>query len=133
MNRKIASTCQVGASTQPSVPRAKIVASIRMLCRRPYRSDSRPPISAPNAAPKIRMLTTKPSVNAVRPRSSFIGASAPLMTPVSYPNSRPPKVATTAISPSRRECGPGTSAGKVGWCSPEVLVDCVMAYLPFRY
>jgi hypothetical protein len=29
------------------------------------------------------MLTTKPSVAAVSPRSSFIGSRAPLITPVS--------------------------------------------------
>ena len=65
------------------VATAKTIASMRMLCRRPKRSESAPPMIAPMAAPKIRMLTTKPSVNAVSPRSALSGSSAPLMTPVS--------------------------------------------------
>ena len=71
MNRNRPSISQTGRDTQPRVPTTKMPASIRMLWRRPYLSESRPPISAPMAAPKIRMLTTKPSVKAVRPRSAL--------------------------------------------------------------
>ena len=62
MNRKTASTSQEGANTQPRVPTAKITASIRMFSRRPRMSESLPPMMAPSAAPKIKMLTTKPSI-----------------------------------------------------------------------
>ena len=61
----------------------KTIAMSRMLFRRPRRSESLPPMIAPRAAPKIRIDTTRPSVNEVSPRSAFIGSSAPLMTPVS--------------------------------------------------
>ena len=61
----------------------KTIAISRMLLRRPRRSDSFPPTTAPIAAPKIRMETTTPSVTDVSPRSAFIGSRAPLITPVS--------------------------------------------------
>ena len=82
-NRKAARIGQLGESTHPSVARPNTTASMMMLWRRPNRSDSAPPTMAPMAAPKIRMLTTTPSVNEVSPRSALRGLSAPLMTPVS--------------------------------------------------
>ena len=54
-----------------------------MVFRRPQASERRPPDSAPTAAAKTSELVTTPSVNGVRPSSSDIGRSAPLITPVS--------------------------------------------------
>jgi hypothetical protein len=104
-------TSNVGANTQISVPTKNVTASRMIVLRRPQPSAMRPPSMAPIAAPKSSELVTTPSVKFVRPSSAFIGFRAPLMTPVSYPKSNPPNVATRASTPSRRRCGPVPNGG----------------------
>ncbi len=69
-----------------------MIDSKRMILRRPRASERRPLIAAPMAPPKTREDATRLSEKGVRPKSSLMKGSAPLMTPVSYPNSKPPKV-----------------------------------------
>jgi hypothetical protein len=76
-------TAVVGASVQPSAPTKNSTASVRMLRRLPRASESRPPATAPRAAPSSSELVTMPSVTGVSPRSSVMYGRAPLMTPVS--------------------------------------------------
>ena len=72
-----------GAVTTSTTPRKNITDSTMIVVRRPIASESRPPMSAPNAAAKTSELMTMPVCNSVRPSSSLIGPSAPLETPVS--------------------------------------------------
>ncbi len=86
----------LGATAQPSAPTRNSPAHTSRVRLRPIRSATRPPNSAPNAAPgNSRQLTTVASPNALSPRSSFMYSRAPEMTPVSYPNNSPPRVAIT--------------------------------------
>ena len=83
----------LGAIAQISAPTRNRPAQTSRLPFRPRVSASFPPSSAPKAAPgNSSELTTSASVNGVSARSSFMYSSAPEMTPVSYPNSRPPSV-----------------------------------------
>lgn len=77
------SSSVVGAKEQAIVESAKIRASAMMVRRLPKRSESRPAVMAPNAAPKSRVEVTRPSVSGVSPRSRCIKGRAPLITPVS--------------------------------------------------
>ena len=81
--RAATSSSVVGAREQAMVETAKMRASTMMVLRRPKRSDSRPAVMAPNAAPNRRVDVTSPSVSGVSPRSRCMNGRAPLMTPVS--------------------------------------------------
>ena len=75
-----------------------MTATIMMFFLRPYRSDRRPPITAPKAAPRVRLEVTIDCWKALSPSPPSDAplarkGSAPEMTPVSYPKSRPPRVA----------------------------------------
>ena len=76
-------TSRFGANTQPMVPTKKMTARMVSVFFRPRASLSLPQAAAPTAAPSSRLLVTRPSVVGVSPRSTFIGSSAPLITPVS--------------------------------------------------
>ncbi|MCY1243650.1 hypothetical protein D9M72_566740 [compost metagenome] len=68
---------------QAIVETAKMSANAMMVLRRPKRSDSRPAVIAPKAAPNSRVDVTRPSVSGVSARSRCMNGRAPLMTPVS--------------------------------------------------
>ena len=73
-----------GASAQPRAPTRNSPAHTSRLRLRPIRSATRPPNSAPKAAPgNSSELTTVASPNGDQVRSSFMYSSAPEMTPVS--------------------------------------------------
>ena len=57
-----------GEKVQPSAPKKKTIASMVMLCRRPYLSESLPPEEAPIAAPTHRKVPTRPSSQVVKAR-----------------------------------------------------------------
>jgi hypothetical protein len=72
-----------GAATQKTVPTKKRMDIRMMVLRRPQRSESGPPVTAPTAAAKTREEAMTPSSSADRSSSLAIGSMAPLITPVS--------------------------------------------------
>ena len=82
--RAVTMIATFGAIAQPSAPTRNSPAHTSRLRLRPIRSATRPPKSAPKAAPgNNRELTTVASQNGVKLRSSFMYSSAPEITPVS--------------------------------------------------
>ena len=71
------------AKAHHSEPAMKIRPPMIRVRRRPSQSATRPPSSAPTAAPTSSMEVTHPSWAAVMPNSGLMNSSAPDMTPVS--------------------------------------------------
>jgi hypothetical protein len=63
--------------------------------QQPRRSDSRPADAEPTVAPSNRAATIAPWRNDVSMKSFGMNRIAPEMTPVSYPNRRPPSAPNT--------------------------------------
>jgi hypothetical protein len=100
-------TVTLGAMAQPNAPNKNRPAHTSRLPLRPRLSASLPPNSAPSAAPgNSNELTTTASVNVVSCKSSCMYSRAPEMTPVSYPNSNPPRVEITVSLTKKRLCAP---------------------------
>jgi hypothetical protein len=92
--RATMNTADEPAAPAPSALRMNRIAAIIITLRRPIRSASRPAAKAPAAQP-IRIaptLSPVPSFDRSNARSS--PSWVPLMTPESYPNMKPPIVAT---------------------------------------
>jgi hypothetical protein len=80
-----------GETAATMAPAANTRAASRAVGRRPMRSASGPPERAPTTAPTRRKLTMMPSVKGENgPKSCLMNNSAPEITPVSYPKSKPP-------------------------------------------
>jgi len=77
---------------------AKITAARRMTRRRPNRSVRWPHPSAPTIAPTSKELTTNPCKKGVSRKSSCMRSMAPEITPVSKPNSKPPRAEMPATT-----------------------------------
>ncbi len=78
-------------------PKAKMTAVAMMIFLRPYMSANMPLAAAPKTAPTKAELTTQPLVRLSSGQVSLINRSAPEITPVSNPDSSPPREATAAI------------------------------------
>ena len=76
----------------------KINALTRMVLRRPNLLERIPLISVPMTAPQSSALTTVPSDSTESLNAFFTKGSAPEMTPMSNPNSRP---ASAAVKPMK--------------------------------
>src|SRR5439155_26521770 len=85
-----------GATALASAPIPKIAAVTSKTLRLPKRSAAFPPTIAPTVAPNKTPLTTISSAAVVRPNSRLMKMRAPEMTPVSYPNRRPPNAPNNA-------------------------------------
>src|SRR5580700_7302683 len=86
------------AAAQTNAPTAKIRAVAISKGRRPKRSAKRPPASAPTAAPANTPLTITSKAKVESEKSFLKKSSAPEITPVSYPNRRPPSPAKAAAA-----------------------------------
>jgi hypothetical protein len=87
-----------GEIEQRIEPRTKITALIRIVLRRPNLLEGIPLISVPITAPHSRALTTVSSDSTDSLNAFFTKGSAPEMTPMSNPNSRP---ASAAVKPMK--------------------------------
>ena len=76
----------------------KITALTRIALPRPKLLESIPLTSVPITAPHSRALTTVPSASIERLNAFFTKGSAPEMTPMSNPKSRP---ASAAVKPMK--------------------------------
>ncbi|MNO90306.1 hypothetical protein D3C76_818130 [compost metagenome] len=77
------------ANAEPSEPATNRTAPTIRLYFRPSRNESQPLNSAPSAAPSIMLLTTHSCKRLLRVKWSVINGSAPAITPISSPNSKP--------------------------------------------
>jgi hypothetical protein len=96
MNRNAARVSSEVASPLPSALTTNSAEASHITRNRPYRSATRPVISAPNAAPISATDTVSPSQSELAEYWSRIADTAPLMTALSYPNRNPPIAATDA-------------------------------------
>ena len=94
--RAVASSATDPANAHQMEPAQKITPLTSRVMRLPHQSATRPPSNAPMAAPTSSMAVTRPSSAALMPNSGLIYNSAPDITPVSYPKSRPPMAAKAA-------------------------------------
>ena len=83
------------------LPTMKPTAPMSTVARRPIASATRPPVKAPMAAPTRSIAVTVDSCAAVSSKERWMNSRAPEMTPVSYPNRRPPSAAITATAMAR--------------------------------
>src|SRR6266851_7794003 len=97
------------AAAHRMAPAAKMIAVVISSLRLPNRSASRQPVSAPTAAPASTPLTITSKANVDNVKSFRKNSSAPEITPVSYPKSRPPSAAKAAARQTKRR--PDTFGG----------------------
>ena len=78
----------------PMAEARNIAAARNMATLRPKRSESGPTTSTPVAQPTSTHADAQPFMKSDSWKCAVSGSMAPEMTPVSYPNSNPPIVAT---------------------------------------
>ncbi|MNN72421.1 hypothetical protein D3C81_1884550 [compost metagenome] len=83
------------ANAEPSEPATNSTAPTIRLYLRPSRKESQPLNRAPSAAPSIMLLTTHSCRRLLSVKWSVINGSAPAITPISSPNSKPATAAET--------------------------------------
>ncbi len=98
----------------------KRTAAVIMTVLRPHISAKRPAMNAPSAQPGSKALTVRPSCVSPSANACFRPSCVPLIAPESYPNMKPPIVATATIRPINARLRPSRS------------IACMKAILPMR-
>jgi hypothetical protein len=90
------SICIDPAAEHINAPTMKTTEVMSSIFLRPYRSERLPPVMASTAAPTRTELTASSCWKMDSPKLCLMKISAPDITPVSYPNSKPPIAAKIA-------------------------------------
>ncbi len=112
--RAITNASELCAAPAPSAESRNSTAAMISTPRRPRRSPRRPAKNAPIAQPSSMEATSKPIPAWLDWKVCLRPSTVPLMTPLSKPNRKPPKVATQLMRTMKEVFSPGAAVAATG-------------------